>query len=237
MAGPGALLTEFSARLRDAPRSVPVVDRLLHAFLHVMGADGGAVTVATGRADRTVLAASDPVAERLEEVQAVVQQGPTVEAVRTGQVVAAPREQLVTTWPFLGEAVAPVPRLVCAYPMRPESVVIGAISVYSVERAEALRGPDAGLFLAGAVAASILGRAGDDGTDTDTDTDSLSWSSRDRVDHATGMVVAQLRVAPADALTVLRMHAFAEGRPLAEVARAVVERTLDFTHRTEDGTP
>ncbi len=231
MAGREALLTEFSGRLRDAPRSAPVVDRLLHAFLHVMGADGGAVTVATGRSDRTVLAASDPVAERLEEVQAVVQQGPTVEAVRTGRVVATPREQLVTTWPLLGEAVAPVPRLVCAYPMRPDSVVIGAISVYSAERAEILRGPDAGLFLAGAVAASILGRA------DDADTASLSWSSRDRVDHATGMVVAQLHVAPADALTVLRMHAFAEGRPLAEVARAVVERTLDFTHRTEDGTP
>lgn len=223
MGGRVELLAEFSGVLRTAPRSAPVVDRLLHAFVRVMGAEGGAVTVATGRSERAVLAASDEVAEQLEELQAVVQQGPTVEAFRTGQVIATPRDDLWQTWPLLGNAIQPLPGLVCAYPMLPESEVVGAISVYSTAEPAALRAPDAGLFLAGAVAVSILGRM-------DADTAQLSWSSRDRVDHATGMVVAQLHIPPADALTLLRMHAFAEGRTLAEVATSVMDRTLDFTH-------
>jgi hypothetical protein len=52
------------------------------------------------------------------------------------------------------------------------------------------------------------------------------WSRRE-VHRATGTILAQLHVSPADALLVLRGHAFASGRTVLEVAASVVDRTID----------
>jgi hypothetical protein len=57
--------------------------------------------------------------------------------------------------------------------------------------------------------------------------DPSRWAGDEQVVYqAVGMVVAQLRVSPFEALARLRAHAFAEGRTLDEVAMAVVERRL-----------
>ncbi|WP_375372628.1 ANTAR domain-containing protein [Clavibacter capsici] len=47
--------------------------------------------------------------------------------------------------------------------------------------------------------------------------------------QATGMVIAQMGLSAADALLVLRGHAFATNRSVRDVANDVVERRLDFT--------
>ena len=52
--------------------------------------------------------------------------------------------------------------------------------------------------------------------------------TRDRVSQATGMVVAQLKITPTDALALLRAHAFAHGTTVAEVSRGIIGRELDF---------
>ena len=49
---------------------------------------------------------------------------------------------------------------------------------------------------------------------------------RAEVHQASGMVSAQLGVGVAEALVRLRAHAYAEGRPLADVAADVVTRRL-----------
>jgi AmiR/NasT family two-component response regulator len=46
--------------------------------------------------------------------------------------------------------------------------------------------------------------------------------------HATGMIMVQLGVSAEEALLRLRARAFAQGRSAAEVARAVVDRSLDL---------
>jgi hypothetical protein len=56
--------------------------------------------------------------------------------------------------------------------------------------------------------------------------------SRREVHQATGMVLAQMHITPAEALLVLRGHAFASGRTVLEVAADVIDRRLDFS--TED---
>ena len=48
------------------------------------------------------------------------------------------------------------------------------------------------------------------------------------IHQATGMVVAQLSVTARIAYLRLRAHAFAQDRPLIEVAREVIERRLRF---------
>jgi AmiR/NasT family two-component response regulator len=50
--------------------------------------------------------------------------------------------------------------------------------------------------------------------------------SRAEVSQATGMVVAQLGVDPAEALVRLRAHAYATGRSATDVAHDILERRL-----------
>jgi hypothetical protein len=61
--------------------------------------------------------------------------------------------------------------------------------------------------------------------------DSDAWAelntlSRAEVSQATGMLVAQLGVEPAEALLRLRAHAYATGRSSTDVARDILERRL-----------
>ena len=63
------------------------------------------------------------------------------------------------------------------------------------------------------------------------DPDSNAWAelnalSRAEVSQATGMLVAQLEVEPAEALVRLRAHAYSTGRSATEVARDIVDRRL-----------
>ena len=54
----------------------------------------------------------------------------------------------------------------------------------------------------------------------------LNSLSRAEVSQATGMLVAQLDVEPAEALVRLRAHAYATGRTSTEVARDILDRRL-----------
>lgn len=63
------------------------------------------------------------------------------------------------------------------------------------------------------------------------DPDSNAWVeltalSRAEVSQATGMLMAQLDVAPAEALVRLRAHAYAAGRSASDVARDILDRRL-----------
>lgn len=49
-----------------------------------------------------------------------------------------------------------------------------------------------------------------------------------QIQQASGMVSVQLNISPADALAVLRAHAYSTEQPLVSVARCVVERTYRF---------
>ena len=64
-----------------------------------------------------------------------------------------------------------------------------------------------------------------------TDPTSNAWVelnalSRVEVSQATGMLVAQLDVEPAEALVRLRAHAYATGRSATDVARDILDRRL-----------
>ena len=63
------------------------------------------------------------------------------------------------------------------------------------------------------------------------DPNSNAWAefnalSRAEVSQATGMLVAQLEIEPAEALVRLRAHAYSTGRTATEVARDILDRRL-----------
>jgi hypothetical protein len=86
-------------------------------------------------------------------------------------------------------------------------------------------------FLADVVGAAIVGGV------PQADNDHVLWSERDKVSQATGMIVAQLGLVPADALAVLRAHAFAHEASVADISRAVLARELTFTYPEPDPHP
>jgi hypothetical protein len=64
-----------------------------------------------------------------------------------------------------------------------------------------------------------------------SDPSSSSWAefnalSRTEVSQATGMLVAQMEVEPAEALVRLRAHAYATSRSVTDVARDILDRRL-----------
>jgi hypothetical protein len=92
-------------------------------------------------------------------------------------------------------------------------------------------------YLAGAiVAAELAGIPMLDLLEADllaavNDPDSNAWAelhglSRAEVSQATGVLVAQLGVEPAEALVRLRAYAYATGRTSTDVARDILERRL-----------
>jgi ANTAR domain-containing protein len=66
------------------------------------------------------------------------------------------------------------------------------------------------------------------------DPDSDAWQelyvlTRAEVSQATGILMAQLDIGPAEALVRLRAHAYATDTSATEVARAIVEQRLYLT--------
>lgn len=220
----GSLLARLTRRLADIHPATPLPRRLVTALSEVLEMDGGAITIGYAPTERVTVCVTTPVAQRIEELQDVFREGPSLDAHRSAvQVFSRPQEQQAR-WPLLMHAlVEEHPRIrLFAVPMMPDRSVLGVVSLYRLEvEGSPVDGRDA-QFLVDAIGIAVLG-----GFDRSEPGD-LVWTARDRVNQATGMVVAQLRIAPEDALALLRAHAFAHGATLVEVAGRVVSRELDF---------
>jgi hypothetical protein len=81
-------LTRLLARTEP---SQPLADRLIAALTPTLEMDGGAITLGYEAAERSTLSATDPLAERVEELQDVLREGPSLDAFRTGRPVAEGR--------------------------------------------------------------------------------------------------------------------------------------------------
>ena len=219
------LLRHLTQVLAATAPQAPLSLRLCLAFTEILAAEGAAITIGFTAPDRATLCATDHLSERAEDSQDVLREGPSLDAFRTGIAVCglALAEQ-ASRWPMLSQALDREgrPVLLHAFPMRPESEVLGVITAYQTHERGLSRSCDDAQFLADAIGVAVLG-----GLDSKDGSGEL-WVTRDRVSQATGMVVAQLKIAPVDALALLRAHAFAHGTTLAEVSRGIVARELDF---------
>lgn len=175
------------------------------------------------------ICASDAVAAELDETQLDSGVGPCWRARATAAPVLLPdlRRDAGAAWPiFLATATQHGISSVYAFPMVVGLVEVGVVNLYAT-RAHALsvEQVDDAALLASSTGQQIL-RSALDSLDDDI---SANASPRRFVHQATGMVVAQLRVAPEDALLIIRAHAFASGRPVREVAEAIISRDIDFS--------
>lgn len=211
--------------------------RICDVFVDGLDIDGAALSVLTASVSRQTLWASDPTAQRLEDLQFALNEGACMDAATTGHPVIV--GDLATSaetrrWPLFAAEVAertPVAALF-ALPLRFGAVILGVLDLYRTTPgdlgAEQLR--DA---LAGADTAALMLL----GTRTDPDGYSADGTGpfegapayRAEIHQATGMVLAQLNISATDALARLRAHAFTHDQLLVDSARAVIDRQLVFT--------
>lgn len=220
----------------DSAGTVGLLRRVCGAAAQALSASGAGISLMTEQGVRGATAASDPLSERLEELQFVLGEGPCMEAFASRRPVLVPDlGELDGTsdarWPFYRTAAHQDGlRAVFAFPLQIGASRLGVMDVFR-DRAGPLSGAELADALAFADVAvdTLLDRqegAGDTGGLSADDGDDSGY--RAELFQAQGMVMVQLGVSLAEAMARIRAYAYAEDRRLAEVAREVVARRLRF---------
>ena len=209
---------------------------------------GAAITAMVSPDRQNTMWATDEVAARIDELQFRLAEGPCVEAFTSAAPVLVPdiAEGVHEKWPVFAAAAVreTVARGMYVLPLLGGPISIGVLDFYRdqpwrSDRTTWLaryehRAPRSG--------PCWTSPAGDTGPDRSPRRRGARWRRRRgrrglagrRAAGAPGglpghrMVIAQLELSPDDALATLRAHAFVHDRPIDEVARDVVARTLRF---------
>ncbi|MDQ1396115.1 MAG: hypothetical protein QOG64_1374 [Acidimicrobiaceae bacterium] len=222
---------QIASDLTAAAEQRPFTRTLCVACRDILVVTGAAITLVTDT-DRQQQCASNAVSATLEDLQYTLGEGPSLDASRLRTPIAegdlmGPHQ---TRWPALGRA--GVDLGVCAvfaYPLQVGVARIGVLTLYQdrpglltpAQETDALVVAD----LVGSAILAIQARAAPDTLALEL---ADAGTSRAEVHQASGMISVQLAVTIAEALVRLRAHAYATGRPLAEVAADVVGRQLRF---------
>jgi hypothetical protein len=232
----GRLLSELAATLATLPTGRAQTWRLGEAMRRMLEADGVAITVEYLSDSRTTLCVSDDVAETLENLQEITGEGPGYEAARNDTIVVADLDVGADRrWPMLAHAIEEKygPLKVYAVPLHADGALSGVVTLYTGRHRSLAEPPGRVAFLANAVGAALLVDAAEQPEGHVQVGD--GWSSRSVVHQATGMVMAQVRVTPEDALALLRGHAYAMATDITDVAARVVARKINFSNFDVEG--
>lgn len=195
-----------------------------------LSASGVGLSVMATNGTYGMATASDPATEHIEELQFTFGEGPCVDAFTTSRPVLVPDlvAGAMRRWPVYAPAIHDAGvRAVFAFPLQVGAVRLGAVDVFRTRTGSLSRAELGHAFtFADRVVTMLL-----DGQERATaDADGLDDAIDNRTDlyQAQGMVMVQLGVGLAEALARIRAHAFAEGRPLSDVARDIVARRVRF---------
>jgi hypothetical protein len=210
---------------------------LCASFIDALPVTGAALSAFSGSAQETSLCASDGLAARLDELQFDLGEGPRWEAARCRSPVFLPHVRSMTheKWPVFGKALMDSDvQALFVFPLIVGAMDIGVIELYSTAPG-ALGETDVmtARALADQAAWSLLRRILVPDAEQETSGGGLSPSRRE-IHQATGMVLAQTGGTAADALLLLRGHAFANGQSVRETANEVLEKRLNFTPPPND---
>ena len=220
-------------RSTSFPRSVPSTSTaMLLPFLRLLAISGVSLSV-IGRGDqREVIASSDDIASRIEELQFELHEGPGYEVAASGRP-----QQIQLRWspggrsPFFEAAMQDLPvATIITLPLRVGAIVAGVVTLY---REDAGLLSDADMTTAAAlvhwVAGPVIERAvASAGQESLAAADGRLGRFRREVHQATGMMLVQLNTTASDAFLRMKAYAFAEGRTVEAVAHDVVIRRLNF---------
>jgi hypothetical protein len=203
----------------------------------LFGIDAAAISLVFAGVASGTLGSSGAAARAYDELQFTFGEGPCLDSValRAPVLIADLANANDVRWPVYRPAMLDYKiRGIFAIPVVLAGEYVGALDLFRAQPGE-LPGDQ----LAGAVvAAELAGVPLLDLIDSDlqaavNDPDSSAWAelnalSRAEVSQATGMLVAQLGVEPAEALVRLRAHAYATDRSATDVARDILDRRLQL---------
>jgi ANTAR domain len=174
--------------------------------------------------------ASNLVSQQIEDLQVTIGEGASMDALSSRRPVLQP--DLIgghaARWPIYSAAMHGYGvRAVFAFPLQVGAILLGVFDVFRAgsgmlsadELAQALTFAEVAMM-------TLL-----DGHDASADGLAEAMAHRTVVFQAQGMVMVQLGVSPEVALVRLRARAYADGRPLTEVAQDVLSRRLRFDKR------
>ena len=200
--------------------------RLCVASADAVGVAGAGVILMSGGRALGSVCVSNSMTEAAEEVQYTLGEGPCVDAFRSKAPVMAPdlADPASTRWPGFSEgALAAGVRAAFGFPLLIESVCFGALNLYHDQPGQLSDDQFADALAVAFVASRTVLR-----WQSVAGPGSLAWQlehvpmHRAAVQQAAGMVSVQADVSVADAIVMLRAHAFAMNQPISEVATEVV---------------
>ncbi|MFB9319453.1 GAF and ANTAR domain-containing protein [Cryptosporangium minutisporangium] len=220
------------AALAEQDPGLPMQERICATAVLALPVTGAGLSLIGGaRGHRILVHGTDPVAQRLEDLQLTLGVGPCVESVRRGGPVLVPdlERQPDARWPgFIRPALEAGVRAMFAFPLQVGAVCLGALDLHrdrvgglvDDHLADALVFTD--LVTATLLDAPLDGvNAGHGPSDWLSRADSVVY-------QASGMVKVQLGVSIDDALLRMRAHAFLRDQTISAVAQEVVNRRLRF---------
>jgi hypothetical protein len=223
-------LARVLERLVAAGTSPSTPGPLCQVAAELVAVTGAGVMILADGVAQASLCSTGSVAALIEELQYTLGEGPCIDAYRTGAVISEPdlAAPMSLRWPaFTPKVIDMGARAIFGFPVRIGAARIGALNLYR-NRAGSLSGDqhaDA-LVMADVIARTVLTFQAQ--AEPGSVPAELGADIHAAVHQAAGMVSVQLGISVADALVRLRAHAFAADRPLTQVARDVIARTLRF---------
>jgi GAF domain-containing protein len=222
---------EFSDTLVRDYDVVEFLSRLCQRSADILQVTAAGALLTDGAGRLQVVAASTEQVTVLETLQIQCQEGPCVDAYRSGRRVAVPDlRRAARRWPvFTPRALGAGVSGVCAFPMRLRNDRIGALNVFqatpgSFDQATVL----AGQALADVATIAILqARAVEDAARLAGQLQH-ALESRVVVEQAKGILAERLGIDPEGAFTRLRRHGRQHGQMLAVLARQVVDGSFSL---------
>jgi hypothetical protein len=230
-ATPDGIAEQFDDALQegrpdDAPELLPV--RLAQACVAVLPVSGAAISLLYDDF-RVPLGASDDAASCAERLQFTTGQGPCLDAVRNRDTVLADREQILDSWPEYGqELFARTPYdAVISLPLTIVGEASGALDLFLRDQSMADRVSLADVSTVRSQIVAAFQRAGMTEQNLSGQPEP-AWlhgpSAQDRthVWIAMGMVMNRFELVAADALALLRAHAYGTGSTLDQLAEELI---------------
>ncbi len=214
----------------DSPGAVGRLERLCRAARRDLPASGVGVGVLSKAGELMSAAASSPTSALVEELQFTMGEGPCLDAVSARRPVLVPdlARAATATWPGYGPAAHEHGvRAVFAFPLQVGTACLGALDVYRDEPGSLSTWSLARALTYAEVAMQSMLDAqatASPATSPLADLDDIRFE----VYQAQGMVMTQLGIGPAEALSRMRAHAYSQEMPLRVVADEIIARRLSL---------
>ncbi|MFF0991420.1 GAF and ANTAR domain-containing protein [Kocuria nitroreducens] len=227
-------LTTVFARIQNMLLSQERATAAVHQLAQVAkdlipSAAGAGVSLIDANGTRTSAGATDGLVESVDALQYGLREGPCL----TAWATETPQRINDTTdddrWPeWTAAAVRSGIRSMISVPLMFQDRCLGAMKVYATVGDAFTVHEEQQLGLLAAAAATLLGSAQTrDAPQRLSAALQAGLEDRQAIDRATGMLMEQRATDPDDAQSVLLTAARAQGRPMAEVARQILERHPD----------